>query len=199
MRSYWHRLPALLAAVAIPVLVLAGCSEKTSGNASGTGGSTAAPTSGSPTPSTSTKPSVSRPKVIDFKGADPCGLLTDAQKQTFGLTRTPQTLKSSGHKDATACSISSGDFSYGISVVATPNEGIELYAGRPTTSPVQIAGFPALLDKPQGMGNVCFLGVDVADGQLLDLQVDSSKIPVDELCTRAVAIGEAMIQTIASR
>jgi hypothetical protein len=49
------------------------------------------------------------------------------------------------------------------------------------------------------MGNVCFLGVDVADGQLLDLQVDSSKIPVDELCTRAVAIGEAMIQTIASR
>jgi hypothetical protein len=194
-----RRLPALFAAVAISALVLAGCSAKTAGNASGTGGSTAAPTSGSTTPSTSTKPPVSRPKKIDFKGVDPCTLLTDAQKQTFGLTTTPQSLKSSSHKDATLCSISSGDFTYGMSVVATANEGIERYATDSGATPLQIAGFPALTSRLKGLNDTCFLGVDVADGQLLDLQVDGSKIPQDELCKRAVTIGEAMIQTVTSR
>lgn len=194
MRSYW-----VLAAVTVPALVLAGCSEKTPGNASGTGGTSTGTSTAASTPSSSAKPPVSRPKVIDFKGTDPCSLLTDAQKQTFGLTTAPQTIKSTSHKDANLCSISSGDFSYGISVVATANEGIERYTVRTSATPLQVGGFPALMDKSRAQTDVCFLGVDVADGQLLDLQVDGSNIPQDELCARIVTIGEAMIQTVTSR
>lgn len=191
MLSYRHRAAALVA-----VALLAGCSERTGGSA--TAGATSA-TSATAQPSSSAKAPVTRPKKIDLKGVDPCSVLSDAQRQQFNLVGSPGKVPSPTHPGTELCGIRSGDFSYGISVTAITTEGIEMYdtalqSGEAT--PATIAGFPAVVNRFVGVVPACFVGLDVADGQLVDLQVDGGKIPLDELCSRATKIAEAIIQTI---
>ncbi|WNV91192.1 DUF3558 domain-containing protein [Umezawaea sp. Da 62-37] len=193
MLSHRHRVAALVAVAAL----LGGCTEKTAGTASaGAVGTTAA--SGTSVP-TSTTPPVSRPKAVDLKGVDSCAVLSDAQKQQFGLTRTPGTLKSSAYQGATLCSIGSADFTYGIGVVVAANEGVELFEAGVASgelTPLRVGGFPALTGRSTAVLPTCTVYLDLADGQLVDLGVNSTKVPMDELCTRAKTIAEAVVQTL---
>ncbi|MCS7480892.1 DUF3558 domain-containing protein [Umezawaea endophytica] len=196
--SHWHRVAALAAAVAL----LAGCSQKTSGTASTGAAGSSGPTSATSKPSTSAKPSVERPKKVDLTGVDSCSVLTDAQKQQFDLTGKPGRLPYPTHPEATLCSIGSSDFSYGLAVAVITSEGIEMYAqgvesGKAAT--MVVGSFPAVLSEFPGALPACFVGLDVADGQLIEVQVDGSKLPMAELCARATNIADAVIQTISAR
>jgi hypothetical protein len=193
--SHWHRAAALAAAVAL----LAGCSQKTSGTASaGATGTTSATLQTSP----GTKPSVTRPKKVDLTGVDSCSVLADAQKQQLDLTREPGRLPYPTHPEAVLCSFGSSDFSYGVAVAVITTEGIEMYdkgvkSGK--AAKMAVAGFPAVLSEFPGALPACFLGLDVADGQMIELQVDGSKLPMAELCARAAKIAVGVVQTISAK
>jgi hypothetical protein len=145
---------------------------------------------------------VTRPKKIDLKGVDSCSVLSAAQRQQFDFAREPKTGPVSAYKDATLCSFSSSDFSYGLGVTVVANEGFDSYAqaveaGKATA--IHVGGFPAAVSKLTGAFPGCFVGLDVADGQFIELQVDGSKLPMDELCSRATKIADAIIQTISAK
>jgi hypothetical protein len=202
MRSSWQRVAV---AVALATAV-AGCSEKTTGNASaGTPSSSSEKALGSEKPTSSSKPAVNRPKALNVKGVDPCALVTDAQKQQLVITRTPQKSKSStAYPGVELCSISAQDFSFGVSFVATDTQGIDRYANgrvKGEVTPVQVAGYPAYLAKPPApLDNTCFLGIDVSDGQIVDIQVRSDEgIPREQLCQKVQTVGQAVITTLTSR
>ncbi|HEX6342889.1 DUF3558 domain-containing protein [Umezawaea sp.] len=198
--SHWHRAAALAAAVAL----LAGCSQKTSGSASSgaseSGGATSATSAARP--SASAKPPVTRPKEVDLTGVDSCSVLTDAQKKQFDLVRESARLPYPTHPEAVLCSLGSSDFSYGVGAAVITSEGIEMYAeglesGK--ASATVVGGFPAVLSEFPGALPACFVGLDVADGQMVEVQVDGSKLPMPELCTRATKIAEAVVQTISAK
>jgi hypothetical protein len=199
MRSSWQRVAV---AVALATAV-AGCSEKTTGNASaGTPSSSSEKASGSAKPTSSSKPAVNRPKSIDLMGVDPCSLLTDVQRQQLGLTRDPRKSPSSAYPGTTMCGMSPGDFKFSASILALVTEGIQRYVDNPklNASPVVIGGFPAQLATFKDLHDTCFLGIDVADGQMVDLQMGSSEgVPEDQLCQKVQAMGEAVITTLSSR
>lgn len=197
MRSHRHRAAALVA-----VALLAGCSAKTGGSASAGPTSATGTGSATPQPSSSAKAPVTRPQKIDLTGVDSCSVLTDAQKQQFGLVGNPGRLPSPTHPGATLCGIRAGDFSYGIGVTLITTEGIGMYddaLGSGEATPTQVAGFPAVVNKFTGSLPACFVGVDVADGQLVDLQVDGTKVQLDELCSRAAKIADAIVRTISAK
>jgi hypothetical protein len=204
MRSSWGRAAAVLAVVAIPALVLAGCSEKTPGNASAsTDTSTPTSTVGSGKPSSTSKAPVSRPKTINLKSVDPCTLLTDAQKPQFGLDRPPQPGKLAT-VNAPNCTFSRSDRTYIVGLAVVTEAGIAYYTDgsfdvTPTTT--QIGGFPAVLGKPKGASDTaCFMGVDVSDGQFLNITVNSGgETAQAQLCELVPKVAEAAIATLAAR
>jgi hypothetical protein len=182
------------------VAALAGCSDKTAGSASA--GSTDTPTSTSEKTSGSSKPAVNRPKSIDLKGVDPCSLLTDAQRQQLGLTSAPRKTKSTAYPGNDGCGYDSDGFKFDGGVVPVVSQGIEQYGASPDAqiTPITIGGFPAKLSKLKGISQSCLLGLDVADGQLIALQMHSSEgVPQDQLCQKVQAMGEAVIATLSSR
>ncbi|MEO6086432.1 MAG: DUF3558 domain-containing protein [Umezawaea sp.] len=197
MRSYRH-----LAAALVAVAFLAGCSAKTAGRASAGATTPSAAASATGQPSSSAKAPVTRPKKIDLKGVDSCSVLSSAQRQQFDFAREPTTVPARAYGDATLCSFSSSDFSYGLGVTVVANQGFDSYAraveaGEATA--IQVGGFPAAVNRFTALRPSCFIGLDVADGQFIELQVDSSKVPMDELCSRATKIADAIIQTISAK
>lgn len=69
-----------------------------------------------------------------------------------------------------------------------------------------VGGFPGIQDQqPSSTGpgsDACFVDVDVADGQLLEVQssqvaADPDKIlPMETLCAKAVEVAEAALTTL---
>jgi hypothetical protein len=145
---------------------------------------------------------VNRPKSIDLKGVDPCSLLTDAQRQQLGLTSAPRKTKSTAYPGNDGCGYDSDGFKFDGGVVPVVSQGIEQYGASPDAqiTPITIGGFPAKLSKLKGISQSCLLGLDVADGQLIALQMHSSEgVPQDQLCQKVQAMGEAVIATLSSR
>jgi hypothetical protein len=100
------------------------------------------------------------------------------------------------------CGMSPGDFKFSASILALVAEGIQRYVDNPklNASPVVIGGFPAQLATFKDLHDTCFLGIDVADGQMVDLQMGSSEgVPEDQLCQKVQAMGEAVMTTLSSR
>lgn len=145
---------------------------------------------------------MTRPKKIDLKGVDSCSVLSAAQRQQFDFAREPRTGPIKAYGDAMLCSFSSSDFSYGLGVMVAANVGFDSYAqaveeGKATA--IQVGGFPAAVSEFTGLLPSCFIGLDVADGQFIELQVDGSKLPMVELCSRATKIADAIIQTVSAK
>lgn len=193
---------ALLFALAV---VVTGCSETTGGTPTGSGDKP--PASGSSTKSpTSSKAAVSRPKSIDLKDVDPCTLLTEAQLGQVGFKKPTPGKGTSAYPGAKGCGYeSSADPRYLASFYLVPDKGVDGYQARvgKDVTEVKAAGFPAYLNKPTsgGQKNVCFLGLDVADGQMVDIQVSAwdTSGTQDEACKRVVSVGEALIATLGAR
>jgi hypothetical protein len=160
------------------------------------------------TPGGSVPPSATtRPAVLDVDGVDPCGLLTADQRSSLKLTG-EQTSKSSTTWITKSCSTWDAEHVRSASVTAVANDGIEvLYQGRFANMQYQqndVRGFPALTYRFNGVQNACYVSVDVADDQLVDVAFGGgdkagSGLSLDELCTTAHRVAEAAMDTLLAK
>jgi hypothetical protein len=164
-------------------------------------GCTAAPTEALPPP---------RPREVRLDGVDPCTLLTAEQRAGLGLTSEPHASTAYVELfrgDVPTCTMrgrSPESVLLGISTVTTV--GIERWSEPDLVSqtrPTSTAGFPALAAIPSRLTDYCSVEVDVAAGQLLDVQfgggTPQSPIPQEELCRRAGQSADAAMATLLSR
>ncbi len=84
--------------------------------------------------------------------------------------------------------------------------GIELFTSGKldaTVTGTQVQGFPAVVAVPNRFTKFCSVLVDVAPGQLLDIQFSDGggepPIPQDQLCRAAEQVAEATMQTRLTR
>jgi Protein of unknown function (DUF3558) len=133
-------------------------------------GACAAPVAGKP----SAAPAV-RPRVVRLEGVDSCSLLTSAQVAQLGL-------EGSGLRDQRygedSCAWS-GFTPRAISTLITtvPSRGIEDYDTDPSrnnVTVVEVRGFPAIQLSFKARPNNCAVGVDVAPGQVVDVEFSAS-------------------------
>jgi hypothetical protein len=146
-----------------------------------------------------------RPRELPLDGVDPCALLTPAQRAELGLESSSVPYTNDVPKTAgRACSIRgyepraiAVDFALvtanGIEAITGPGEvGDEL-------TPITVAGFPAVLARPDNP-DACFVDVDVAEGQLLDVLLGDGgrepPIPQNHLCRDAVQVAELAVRTL---
>ncbi len=151
--------------------------------------------------------SVARPREVRLDRVDPCTLLTPAQRMSLGLGGTPQPYTSGRPTPGKACSITGFEpravnvsltvaTTVGISVITAPG------AVTDTLTPTVVAGFPAVLARPHNPDS-CFLDVDVAQGQLLDVQFadggGTPPISQDQLCRDAVDVADQTMSALLRR
>ncbi|MFI9006929.1 DUF3558 domain-containing protein [Actinosynnema sp. NPDC053489] len=187
-----RRAVPLIAALAL----LGGCSQPTDGSAS-PGGATAGTATGTPSAPIPSGEQSKRPKTIDIKGVDPCTLLTEAQRAEFGLDRPPRADIETGKP---GCSTGREDRKYSIAVYLDSTKGIETYTDppRPDVTRLEVGGFPAVLvESTTAAGLACSVDVDVADGQLVDVQAFSlGDTDVKSLCQVVQPVAAAVMANL---
>ncbi len=190
--------------IAVLLAVVSGC------GAPDPGAATPAPVSSSASAEPSGIALPPRPREVRIDGIDPCSLLTAEQRAELGLDGRPVAYTSAHglFGRAPSCSIRGSDpreVSVGLSVVA--DRGIEIFTapGRVTdeVSSLTVAGFPAVLARPTLVRDFCSVDIDVAPGQLLDVQfaqgTRDQPIPQDQLCRDAQRIAEAVLSALLAR
>jgi hypothetical protein len=152
-----------------------------------------------------------RPREVRLDGIDPCSLLTPEQRAALNLDGTPRFSRSHVELfrgDVPSCTITSFTLdppptTVSISVVTTV--GIERWSDRSLAAdvrPTSVAGFPAVLAIPTRFTDFCSIEVDVADGQLLDIQFAAGgpqPIPQHELCRRGHGAAVLVMSTLLAR
>jgi hypothetical protein len=148
--------------------------------------------------------SVNRPSELTVDDVSPCDLLTEDQRAELGLTGEQISEFSSTWGNDT-CKTRDVDKVLSASVTAVSNDGIDVfYLGRFTNMQYQttdVQGFPALYYRFDNVEHACYLAVDIADGQLLDIAFgatdpDSSDASLDEMCATAHRVTEAAVDTL---
>ena len=148
-----------------------------------------------------------RPKEVRLDGVDPCSLLTAEQRASLGLTSTPYESKSRVELvdgDVPTCTVrGSGPFSIILGIGTVTTAGIERWQDpvlQAEIRPIRVADFPAVVAVPTNSQSYCGVEVDVAPGQLIDVQVldggYSTPIPQSTLCDRAEQSAGAIMQTL---
>jgi len=160
-------------------------------------GACAAPVAGTP----SAAPTV-RPREVRLDGVNTCSLLTSAQVAQLGL-------EGSGLRDQRYGEDSCGWSGFEPRAISTlisavPSRGIEAYDTNPSHNHVavlEIRGFPALQLSYTTRSDNCAVGVDVASGQVVDVEFSAytSPVPLADLCAGArqvagFAIGNLLAQ-----
>ena len=163
------------------------------------------------TPATATAvPPPPRPREVRLDGVNPCSLLTPEQRAGLGLTSEPQASRPRVELfrgDVPTCTIR-GPYPEAALLVsgAVTTVGVERWSQsdiaasvRPTT----VAGFPAVVAVPTRFRDYCNVEVDVAPGQLLDVQYGAggpqASVPQEQLCTRAAESAEMMMSALLHR
>jgi Protein of unknown function (DUF3558) len=152
-------------------------------------------------------PVSSRPREIRLEKVDPCSVLTDAQRKGFGVDSKPLSSPGGLNNDDAICDwIGFEPRAVGAHIKILTRGGIELYdvtSGRVSAKPIKVAGFPALLMTLTGHPEDCAVGIDVAEGQALDLVFSDAgrkpPVPQADLCRDAQAMAETVIQNLLAR
>jgi hypothetical protein len=173
------------------LLLLAGCTT-ISGQAE-----PAAPSSSAP----------ARPREMRIDGVNPCSLLTEEQRAELGLDGEPRFDNSPSllfPGNVPMCVTSGFDpraIAVGVSVVTTA--GIEFFTSGQLAAdvrPIDIAGFPAAVAVPTRYTEFCAVVIDVAPGQLVEVQaLDGGRrppIPQEQLCRDAEQGANAAMATL---
>jgi hypothetical protein len=166
--------------------------------------------SGTPAPADPAQPTsaaAARPRDVPIDGVDPCSLLTEEQRAELGLDGEPRFDNSPSllfPGNVPMCVTSGFDpraIAIGVSVVTTA--GIEFFRSgelAADVSSVDIAGFPAAVAVPTRYTQFCAVVVDVAPGQLIEVQaLDGGRqppIPQEQLCRDAQQGAEAVMSTL---
>ena len=143
-----------------------------------------------------------RPREVRLDGVDPCSLLTAEQRVRLGLDGEPRrsTSQSALYQGpvllCTILGFNPDAVAAGVGIVTTA--GIQLWLSHDLNADVRmksVAGFPAVTAIPTSASGYCSVDVDVAPGQLLDIQVqDAGREPPltqDQLCAAAGRVAEA--------
>jgi Protein of unknown function (DUF3558) len=163
------------------------------------------PQPAAPAPLTAAGPA--RPRDVPIDGVDPCSLLTEEQREELGLDgrslldQSPSLLYPG---EVPMCVISGFEpraIAVGVSVIATA--GIELFTSGELAADVkrvEVAGFPAAVATPTQYTHFCTVVIDVAPGQLVDVQaMDGGRkppIPQEQLCQDAEEGANAAMTTL---
>lgn len=151
-----------------------------------------------------------RPRDVRIDGVDPCSLVTPAQRAGLGLddrvdpfvdqSRLYQGSVPSCHLERPA----PRNALIALGVVTTV--GIDLFADGSLDADIRAASvrdFPAIVAVPRRFHDYCSVEIDVAPGQLIDVQFGDvalpPPIPQDELCRDAEQLGKAVMDTLLSR
>jgi hypothetical protein len=151
-----------------------------------------------------------RPREVRLDGVDPCSLLKPEQRAELGLTSEPaysNAYVELFRGEVPTCTIHSSRpdaVILGIGIVTTA--GIERWQDPSLSAdvrPTAVADFPAVVTVPTQSNAYCGVEVDVADGQLLDVQVlDGGDVPPveqDDLCERAARSADQVMRTLVAR
>jgi hypothetical protein len=152
-----------------------------------------------------------RPREVRLDGVDPCSLLTEEQRAELGLDGRPVSSEAPvglyPGADVRACDISGFEpraVSTGISLVTTV--GIERYTSGELVAeirPITVQGFPAVVAVPTRFTDYCTVVVDVAPGQLLDVQFATGgrqpPIPQPQLCRDAETVAGEVMRSLLDR
>jgi hypothetical protein len=183
------------AVVVVVLLLLTGCTT-----ISGQAGPAESPTT---TPA--------RPRDVRIDGVDPCTLLTEEQREELGLDGEPRFDNSPSllfPGEVPMCVTSGFDpRAIAVSVGLVTTAGIDFITADRLAADLDqttVAGFSAITTRPTRYTQFCNVFVDVAPGQLMDVQaLDGGRkppIPQDQLCLDAErAATEAMETLVASR
>jgi hypothetical protein len=177
--------------VVVILVLLAGCTT-ISGQAGPAEPSTTAP---------------ARPREVRIDGVDPCTLLTEEQRAELGLDGEPRFDNSPSllfPGNVPMCVTSGFEpraIALGVSVVTTA--GIEFFtSGRLAADvrPADVVGFPAAVAVPTRLTQFCAVVVDVAPGQLIEVQaLDGGRQPPisqEQLCRDAEQGAKAAMTTL---
>jgi hypothetical protein len=169
--------------------------------------------SGAPVPTpepTSTAAPSARPREIRLDGIDPCTLLTEEQKKQLGLTERSilDVNFQRAYNGVTKLCTTRGQrprlIAVGVDLVVTA--GIERFTPgsvQADLSPLTIRGFPALKVVPPDFPEFCTVVVDVAQGQLLDVQFrdggSTVRVPQPDLCAGAQHAADLVMASLLAR
>jgi Protein of unknown function (DUF3558) len=151
-----------------------------------------------------------RPREVRLDGVDPCSLLTPEQRAGLGLDSEPRPTRSYVELfrgNVPSCTmIGLEPAAVGIGVSAVTSVGIERWQEGDLAAniqPTRVSGFPALIATPARYTTYCNVEVDVAAGQLLDVQFSDGgnhpSIPQADLCRRGQQAAEAVMATLLAR
>lgn len=151
-----------------------------------------------------------RPRDLWIDAVEPCSLLTVAQRAELGLDGQPTTSRSTSALFGGPESVclfrgyTPRAVSVGIGLVTTT--GIERVSNgelQASLAVVHVQGFPAVRAVPDRFTKFCSVMVDIAPGQLLDVQYSDGgrhpAIPQDELCRGAENVASASVRTLSDR
>jgi hypothetical protein len=183
---------SVLRALAVIIGMLVACT------ACSTATPTPAPASAQRTPDAGT-----RPRDIDLHGLDACALLTPEQRAGLGLDHPPHgsTSQSAVYGgQVSRCSVvgttPTGTVATSTTLVTTA--GVDRFdtSGRIRIVPTRATGFPALVMYPNGSTDYCGIAIDVASGQLIEIQFSdvgsTPPIDQDDLCQNGLRVAEAV-------
>jgi hypothetical protein len=151
-----------------------------------------------------------RPREVRLDGVDPCSLLTPEQRAGLGFDGTPiftDPYTELFHGKVPTCTItglSRSPIAVGVGVVTSV--GIERWRQSDLAAdvrPAQIADFPAVVAVPTRLADYCSVEIDVATGQMLDVQFSDGggdpPLPQEELCQRAGEVAEVLMRSLLAR
>jgi Protein of unknown function (DUF3558) len=186
-------------------LLLAACSSTAPSQPGQT--SSAAETADST--SASTPPPVAlppRPREINLNGIQPCDLLTEQQREQLGFDRPPVPANNPNF-GVPDCTIGNSRIGLATKVMPVPNKDLSYWFDKDQVNAdpqvIDVAGFPALLNKTPGQTKFCNVDVGVAKGQFLDVMYANSGArtppPLDSLCDGAKQVATAAMQSLVSK
>jgi hypothetical protein len=152
-----------------------------------------------------------RPRDVRLEGVDPCSLLTAEQRAALGMESEPRpgTISSSAlyGGDVPICTINGfGPQAVVVGIGVVTTAGVAVWSGSgldAAVTPTSVSGFPAVTARPRRFTDYCSVDVDIAQGQLVDIQFGDggNKPPIGQqnLCARAQQTAEAVVSTLLAR
>ena len=151
-----------------------------------------------------------RPRDVRIDGVDPCSLVTPAQRVALGLEDRASPFDDQSRLyggNVPSCQLwrpAPRHATIALGIVTTA--GIDLFASGSLDADVravQVRDFPAVVAVPRRYKDYCSVEIDVAPGQLIDVQYGDvalpPPVPQDELCRDAEQLSAAVIETLLTR
>ena len=158
-----------------------------------------------PLPTTTPITLPARPREVKLDRADPCKLLTSAQRKELGMDRPPLPGRNPSMGEAKVCDFRDSTRALSVRIGLVLVQGVEVWLDETAQADVtqtQIAGFPAVVVRTAAQTAFCNVDVDVAAGQFLDVQFGnsgSSHPPsLEQMCSRAQEVAQAAMRTLIS-